>query len=147
MGTRVMHVLMRKTLGSLRPVDDRGSEMLHKIANGDMVKCEITRPRNLAHHRLFFALLNLVFSNQDRYEAFDMFRAAFTIALGHCDVMALPGGKVGYVPKSISFAKMDQGEFSAFYNQAVDLVCAKWLPGVSSDDVRREVLEMVARDE
>ncbi len=52
-------------------------------------------------------------------------------------------GKVAYLPKSISFAKMDQTEFDQFFDRTVELVCKHFLPGVRDEDLRREVLEMV----
>ena len=138
-----MKLLFRKQLGALRPVDTEGEEALHKIANGTLVTVEMKRGRNLPHMRLFMALLHLVHDNQDRYDSFNSFRAAFTIALGHYDSVVLPDGSVAVTPKSISFANMDQTEFDVFFNDAVDLICRRWLPTVGSEALTREVHEMV----
>ena len=139
-----MKLLFRKHLGALRPADPEAEEALLKVANDSLVTVEMKRGRNLPHMRLFFALMRLVFDNQDRYDNLHALRGAITIALGYFEIVTLPDGSVGAMPRSISFAKMDQTEFDVFFNDAVELVCKRWLPGVSSEDVRREVLEMVA---
>ena len=138
-----MKLLFRKQLGALRPTDEEGEAALSKIANGDFVMLEFKRPRNVAHHRLFFALLNIVYANQDRYDNVKSFRTAFTIALGWFDTVFLPDGKVGLTPKSISFAAMDQTAFNVFFDDAVRLVCEKWLPTVTSEELKREIHEMI----
>ena len=139
-----MKLLFRKQLGALRPADEGGEEALSKIANGDLVMLEFKRPRNPSHHRLFFALLNIVYSNQDTYDTFEGFRAGFTISLGWCDTAIGRDGTVGFTPKSISFASMDQTAFDVFFDDAVNLVCQRWLPTVTNEELRREIQEMVA---
>jgi hypothetical protein len=48
-----------------------------------------------------------------------------------------------YIPKSISFAKMSQEEFSAFYNRCCDLIAKHFLPGVTSAELHAEVALMI----
>ncbi|MCB7127924.1 MAG: DUF1367 family protein [Candidatus Brocadiales bacterium] len=139
-----MKLLFKKTLGALRPAALDAEEAMHKIANGSLVMVEIKRGRNLAHHRLFFALLHLVHTNQDRYDTFEGFRTAFLIGLGWCDTVVCKDGKVGYMARSISFANMDQATFDRLFNDAVNLVCQRWLPTVKDEELRREIEEMVA---
>ncbi len=139
-----MKLLFTKTLGALRPADPEAEDALRKIANGTLVTVEMKRGRNLQHMRLFFALLHLVYENQDRYDTFEGFRAAFTIALGWCETLVLPDGKTAFFPKSISFASMDQTAFDVFFDDAVNLVCQRWLPTVTNEELRCEIHEMVA---
>jgi hypothetical protein len=47
------------------------------------------------------------------------------------------------IPKSIAFHKMDQTEFEAFYDRCIDKIARHFLPGVKSEDLRREVEELI----
>lgn len=133
--------LAQKHLGSLRPADDAGEAALRKIGNGEVVQIELKRPRNIKHHRLFFALMNVVHSNMDeaRYPTVDDLVSAIKIAAGLRTRIVLPNGEVGFIPGSIAFHKMSQDDFSAFYERVVDLICKHFLPGVESDALREEV--------
>lgn len=136
-------ILLRKELHSLVPVDDDGRSVLHKLSLGDVVKANVRKPRNLQHHRLFFALIGIVFENQERYETRDELLAAIKAATGHATILPMDNGNSIYVPKSISFAKMDQTEFDAFYNKVCDVVCTRIIPNLKQEDLKREVAEMV----
>ena len=134
---------MRKNLNSLCPIDGRSEEVFRKIKHGDDVLVEIKRPRNIKHHRKFFVLINLVFENQDRYASVEQLLAAIKIALGHCETLILADGTVNYLPKSIAFHKMDQTQFEEFFNRCCDLIAKHFLPGVTSDNLRREVESLI----
>ena len=137
-------VLMEKHLGSLRPIDDFGLQTLRKIKNGDAVTVEIRRPRNLAHHKMFWALMTIVHENMDeaRYPTVEDLVSAIKIAAGLRTRIVLPSGDVGFIPGSIAFHKMSQDEFSAFYDRVCDLIAKHFLPGVTSDQLRAEVETM-----
>jgi hypothetical protein len=47
------------------------------------------------------------------------------------------------MPKSISFASMDQAKFTTFFDGAVRLICQYILPGISDEELRRQVFEML----
>jgi len=124
----------------LVPANDAAADGMGKIPYGEAVRVEITRPRNIDHHRKFFALLQKVYENQDTYKSVDELLDAFKMATGRFDWIPAPGGK-GAFPRmqSISFAKMDQVQFELFYNEALDIVAKRFLPGVETDALRREV--------
>ncbi len=135
--------VFQKTLGGLRPTDDDGEAIMAGIKIGALVMIEVRKSRNLQHHRLFFALVKIVFDNQDHYESKEHLLTALKVAIGHCDTIIAKDGNTVYIPKSINFAKMDQTAFEAFYNMAVDIVIRHWLPGVTSEELKNEVWDMV----
>lgn len=137
-------VFMRRQLGSLRPVDPASAEALERIPAGQDVRVEITRPRNIQHHRKFFALLNAIFPHQSVYPTHKSFRAAMTVALGFGETYKLGDGRTIIIPGSISFDKMDQAEFEQFYDRAVELIVTRILPGVGRADLNREVSDIMA---
>lgn len=137
--------LAQKHLGSLRPVDAAGEMTLQKFKNGDTVQIEITRPRNISHHRMFWALMTVVWQQIDteRYPTVEDLTAAIKIAAGLRTRIELPNGDVGFIPGSIAFHKMDQTEFSAFYERVCDLIAKYFLAGVTSNELRLEVEQMI----
>lgn len=135
---------MRRTLTGLAATDPAGEEALASIPLGEEVRAEITRPRNIKHHRKFFALLRVIYPHQTIYATNKNFRAAITCALGYGDTVKLPDGRTIIIPQSISFAKMDQIAFSEFYDRALTLIVERILPGIDRDDVNAQVDSILA---
>lgn len=134
-------ILMRKEFTALRPVDAAGHQAMAKLAHDDLVTVEIRKSRNLQHHRLFWALCSLVADNVTGVTA-EQVAGVLKLKTGHCDPVKTADGTIHMIPKSISFAAMDQTEFSAFYDRVVEVVQRDWLPGVKQADLRRELEEM-----
>jgi hypothetical protein len=138
------YLLFRKTLSGLKPADEGAEEALRKVPLDKVVAVKIKRPRNLGHHRKFFALLKIVFENQEVYASEQALLAAIKIATGHCVPLVLADGTRAFVPSSISFASMDQTEFEAFWDKVVTLVCAKIIPNLKREDLEAEIMTMVS---
>jgi hypothetical protein len=83
-----------------------------------------------------------VWENTD-YPSVEALSGAVKVAAGIRTEFALPNGTVGWIPGSISFAKMDQTEFNEFYNKVCDLIAAHFLPGVTSEELKHEVSLMI----
>ena len=141
--------LVAKHLNSLRPVDEAGEAALRKIGQGEMMMLEIKRPRNIKHHRLYWALVTLVWQNMDgeRYPTAEDLHAALKIAAGLRTRIVLPDGTVGFIPGSIAFHKMDQDAFNEFYERICDLVARHFLPGVTIKELKAEVETMIGARE
>jgi hypothetical protein len=136
-------VYMRRHGDAFWPVDDLGQAILRRTPEGECVKVDVKRERNLQHHRLFFAMLNLVADNSRYYHTTDQVLTALKIALGHVETFIHPTtGKTYLIPKSIAFEKMDQDEFREFFERCVDVIVQRFLPGVTDRDVRRELMDM-----
>lgn len=138
-------LVLRKTLnGCLEPTDELGRDVFAKIPAGDLVMAEIKRARNIQHHRKFYALMSLVYHNQERYTSLDELVDVVKVYVGHCDISVTASGEKVYRPKSISFASMDQTEFDAFYSRVIEMVIQRFLPTVTREDLERELLEFAA---
>ena len=123
----VMYRDRREPLGfCLLASDDLQEEQLQKIPPGQELIVEIKQPRNPNHHRLFFALLNITQHQTDDFPSTDMLLTWLKIKLGHVDVMIWDEGKTYYVPKSISFASMDQDSFREFFDRALDVIVQRY---------------------
>ena len=136
-----MRAVFRKGLRGLEPVDSAAAESIATLPVGGMVMVEVTRARNIRHHRKWWALMSLIADNLPGVSAetvCDMIK----IGVGHVHAVKTKRGMVS-IPKSISFAAMDQAEFDRFYDHAVHYIASDVLPGVSSADLEREVLSMI----
>jgi hypothetical protein len=135
----------RGPFNSLHAVDQNGESVLDKIGRGDIVMVEVKKPRNVQHHRLYWALVGLVHDNLDHelYKTPEALSEAIKVAAGICTRFELPSGEVGFIAGSIAFHNMDQTTFAAFYERVCDLVAKHFLPGVNTDDLRREVSMMI----
>lgn len=134
-------VFMVRDLGILRPTDETGQELINRISQGQVVEVTVRQPRNLQHHRLFWALMTVVHRNVDQseYPTRENLVNHIKYKTGHCEVFYAKDGATLFTPKSISFAAMDQTEFSAFYDLVCDYVVKEILPGVSKESLDDEV--------
>jgi len=108
-------------------------ELAKKVPLNEPIEFEFTKKRNLKFHKKFFALLNMVYENQEQYNNIEHLRKDLTISAGYYDLRFNIEGVEVKEAKSISFAKMDDTEFSEFYNRIVDVV-VKWL-GIDKQEI------------
>lgn len=118
---------------------------VNRMRPGQSLKLSYSQPRNLAHHKKFFALVQAVAENSETYDTADKALVAVKLAASHVDFVPHPEtGELTAVPKSISFQSMDQAAFEAFYEQAVAGVIAHICPHMTRMDLD-EAVEMVGR--
>jgi len=116
-----MKLICVNTIYGLQPKYGSDYDEKRKLKIGEEYFVEIKRERNYEFHKKFFALLNLAFENQEQYNNFDHFRAVMTLKAGFYETIITDKGTI-FLPKSISFAKMDEIEFSEFYSKFVDVI-------------------------
>lgn len=133
-----MTAVFRKELGGLRPVNSQADDILAKLKLGDVAAVEVRKPRNLGHHRLYWALCSLVAENMDGDYSAEVVSDVLKIRTGHVTVVKTRKGEV-FIPKSISFAAMDQFAFNEFFDRALKVVVSDILPRLDSDTLRAEV--------
>lgn len=139
-----MELYFYKRLSSLVPADDAAKEAIAHLAQGECIAVSFRRPRNIGHHRKFFSLLQLVFENQELYPTLEHLLTAVKIAAGwYEDAPITVSGMLVYIPRSISFARMDQTAFEKFYGEAIAAIC-HLLPQFKAEDLREAVLEYAA---
>jgi hypothetical protein len=131
---------MANHLGALRPAQEQDVEVWGhlKIAEREVVKVQISRSRNYRFHCKFFAMLGIILKNQEHYQTTDELLNVCKLRIGHVDIVQTPQGEERW-PKSISFASMDETEFSAFYDRAVDWVLSEVIPGLQRQHLDAEI--------
>lgn len=98
------------------PSDEREDA---KIKIGDEVK--MSHARNADFHRKAFALLNLMFENQDGYKNIEPFRQVITIRAGFAEIAPDENGEMRAFADSWSFEKMPQEKFEKLYKSLLDI--------------------------
>lgn len=119
-----MAVIFVKRVGSaLLPDGDESIATLDKLPFDRLLKAEVTEPRNIRFHNLFFKLCSRIGSGIGRDAAW--VANALKIETGWTDVFEY-GGKVHIVPRSIAFHKMDNLQFKEWFEQCVDVIYRVW---------------------
>lgn len=135
---------LTRTVSGLSPANNAAQEALRKIKLGKMVRCEVTTPRNIQHHRKFFALLQTVWMAAGDWASVEDLLIELKFKLGVVrEVVLHESGEVVKIPGSISFAAMDQAKFDMFYANALRELCVM-AGGIEEDALRQEVLNQLA---
>lgn len=129
----------------LVPLDDADHEARQRLHNGDIVLCDIRKPRNPRFHRKFFALLRLTYDNLpdtiaralDIHNPDDLL-IHIKLALDHYDIHHISGTPIVRV-RSIDFDSMDETNFHNFYARALDHIVHHLLPGTTHTLLQEEI--------
>jgi len=99
-----------------------------KIPLNEPFEYKYKMSRNLGFHKKFFALINMLFDNQEQFTNKDFMRKQLTIEAGYFTEEVGFHGEVIKEAISISFASMDEIEFQEYYNRFIDTIVRlyKW---------------------
>lgn len=92
---------------------------LMHLEPGEMVDIKTNKARLGWFHRKHMALEQCVFEAQEKFETFDAFRVWVKVGSGFVDWFPGPKGGVIPVPKSISYAKLEQGDMEKVHDDMV----------------------------
>lgn len=146
-----MKIHLRRANGCLVADSPEDAEHLSKFKFGEVIRAEVTRPRNYRFHRKFFALLNHAYSCWEQEDvdtkhgkalkSFDRFRKDLTILAGYYEQEVRLDGSIRTEAKSISFAEMDEEEFGKLYDAMISVILKHVLTNYTRDDIDRVVDE------
>jgi len=131
---------MRRNLNGFEPADGEGPP---RVPVGDVVKVTYSRPRSLAHQRLYWGLIRLVFENQSYFTTKDHLHQAVKLATGYAHKKTRKNGEQYTVYDSTSFEAMDQTEFNEYFERVVEFVCSEVIPNLDEGDLKREIEGMI----
>lgn len=112
--------LQKRKDGAFVPSSEADYEEAKKIQVGFEVKA--TKARNTKFHRKAFALLNLAFENQDKFDNFEIYRKVITIRSGYYNEIPDENGVVMLIPQSLSYEKMSAEKFDKWYNDTLEVI-------------------------
>lgn len=136
---------LNRTLdGNLTPADDFAREKLRKIKPHSTVKADIRQARDSIRHKKYWVLCTLVWQNSEQFGSPEEVSDYLKILAGHCSLIASQAtGEVYKLPKSMSFAAMDQTQFEDFWARVTQAVCEHVIPTLSLPALEFEVLKLV----
>ena len=121
-----LKVSIQKVDGALYPVGEYSIEELAHLKNGTEYVIDIKMNRNPKFHRKAFALLNVIYSNQDGFESFELFRAWITMKAGYVVSGVAPNGTTLFIPRSLAFEKMAQDIFEKWYQNVITVAVKEY---------------------
>ena len=128
-----------KTTSGFLPFDDEDKAITDKFSEGEICEVEIRKARNWKNHKRFFAMVKLIFENQDKYQTIDELLIELKLIAGHYKVHVTNKGNPQYIPKSISFEKMDEVEFQEFFDHVIDAALSKKLIRITREEFLEEL--------
>ena len=143
-----MKISLLNTVTGLKPLYDADYDEKRKLKIGEVYEADIRRPRNLAFHRKYFALINLAWEYQDervtehfRHDV-GVFRKTVELAAGWCEpVWSIDRREWVEMPKSIAFDSMDADEFRNVYERVKDVLFSHFLRNVTVEEFERNLAE------
>ena len=123
-----MKILLQNTALGLVPLYDSDLDEKRKLKVGQVYQADIKVVRNINFHRKMWAMLNTAWAllpekTQNGFRSFEGFRAYLLVAAGFYDTYFSPRLKEFVeVPKSMSFASMDEAEFSDCYEAIKNVI-------------------------
>ena len=137
--------ITRLPSGDLRPIGEESRDFCRRFQSGEIITAEIKKTRNVKHHRKFMALCQVVAEYHTVFDNTEKSMVAIKVAAGHCNWQPNPlTGELMAVPKSISFAAMDQLAFDQFYQNAVQGVLSHILPQLDERSIEAAVNEVIS---
>jgi len=145
-------VLLSVQKGALVPADDYARDLLRERGyhTGDVLSADLRKPRNPAFHRLVHVFGQMCADNIEDFGGLDCHTVLKRIQLEAnigCSEIALnfPGiGPCSYrIPKSLSFASMDDGEFYGVFRGMCRHVSKSYWGALSEEQIAEMADTMV----
>ncbi len=93
--------------------------MVMRLAPGELVSIETHKARSGPFHRRHMVMEMRFFEAQERFEEFEQFRNWLKVGAGHCDWFPGPRGGVVPVPRSISYARLEETAMRELHDRMV----------------------------
>lgn len=123
-----MKLLLQNTAVGLVPLYESDFDEKKKLRAGQVYMAEIKVARNIQFHRKFWSMLNTAWAllpekTQGGFRSLEGFRAYLLVAAGFYETYYSPRLKEFVeIPKSMSFASMDEAEFNDCYERVKDVI-------------------------
>lgn len=148
-----MEVLCRRVPGGFAPESDEEAAKLVKLKSGASVRVTVTQEVNAKFRRKWWALAQYAFGlwsetmPEQQYRGmevqrnFERFRKDLTILAGHFHPVWTLKGEMRVEANSLSWARMNDETFEAFYSATINAVLQKILAHtrLTEADIRAHV--------
>ncbi len=120
-----MKIALIKKDNAYFPYYDSDREAFRKHKNNVVYLAEIKQPRNLKHHKKYWALCTLVYENSEGFTGTENVSDWLKLKVGDVDYIEVTEERTCVKPRSINFESMDQEEFSKFWDRVLPFVCER----------------------
>lgn len=93
--------------------------LLNKAQPGEMLEIKTHRDRLGWYHRKHMAMEQGIFNSQERFEHFEQFRLWLKVGAAFVDWLPGPKGGVIPIPRSISYAALEQDDMEKVHREMV----------------------------
>ena len=130
--------VVKTSNGFLKPAYNSEYNAFSKIKQNEIIEIEYKKTRNIKFHRLFFALMNLAYENQEAYTILDVMRKDIIKHAGYyTERINAITGEITQETNSISFSNMEETEFNKLYEDCKTVIC-QWL-GIDNEMIKEEI--------
>lgn len=119
---------------TLIPADRSAREALAAIKDGGEAFFEVWKPRNMARHRAYFAMLNNVVEASGLWSSREALEYEIALTLQRGSFIELRNGKRRFEPDSRAVASMSRDDFERLHSDTIRLL-TEWL-GCSPEMLR-----------
>lgn len=155
-----MEVHCRRVPGGFAPESDEEAAKLTKLKAGACVKVKVTQETNAKFRRKWWALAQYafgmwsetmpeqLFQGQEVQPSFERFRKDLTILAGRFHPVWAVNGELRVEADSLSWARMNDEQFEAFYSATINAVLSKILHNtkLTEADLRTHVERVLSFD-
>jgi len=119
------------------------------LEHGEIAEVATRIPRSGPFHRYHMAMEQAIFDAQDKFAHFEQFRNWLKVGSGFCDWVAGPKGGVIPIPKSISYAELEESPMREFHQDMLAFLrgphAAPYLWKHLGADKAAEMMESILR--
>jgi len=133
-------LLFVKTDHGMVPGSAEASEVFRHLPRDTQILVQFQVPRNPSHHRKWRALVDAL-HNAGCGESKKHLEDYIKIGCGWYDAHVDEEGNPVYIPRSTSFADMDQTRFNTFFKNVERFVSDRLLPDVEDHEARKSIME------
>ncbi len=115
------HLQVKLCQGHFEPLTRHVATLMEEYSEGQLFDITAVAHRSNPHHALYWATLQKVINSTDRWATKDHLHSDLKMLCGYYrTVINGLTGELYYVPDSIAFNKMNQKEFSMFFDKAME---------------------------
>lgn len=123
----------------LTAVDD---EALDVMPEGKPARLKVSYMRNIRALNFYWKMVDLIRANHPFLGEKETLHLYIKAGCGLLKEKTLPSGQVILTEGTISFAGLDEVDFKAFLDKALDFIVEDVIPGLKRQDVIREIERM-----
>ena len=145
-------IYLRVIKGGLVPADNYAESKLRSRSYrvGDLVKADLTKPRNPKFNRLVHRIGQLVVANLDDFDGMDAHRAIKRLQIESrtaCEEIGISipgfGAVTQFIPRSLSFESMDEGEYVEAARSICRYLSSRYWPTASPEAIEAMADSMI----